>query len=92
MVLIKVTFAASADVQLIQRDLRTIELKTCIRFQPRTTQANYVKISNRAGCWSYLGRTGGMQILSLQNPGCVWAGTVAHEFIHALGKGEFIIY
>uniref|UniRef100_A0A8C6Q3P3 Metalloendopeptidase n=1 Tax=Nothobranchius furzeri TaxID=105023 RepID=A0A8C6Q3P3_NOTFU len=36
-------------------------------------------------CWSFLGQTGGSQVLSLQSPGCMWAGIAAHEFMHALG-------
>lgn len=36
-------------------------------------------------CWSFLGQTGGSQILSLQTPGCMWSGVAAHELMHALG-------
>lgn len=36
-------------------------------------------------CWSFLGQTGGNQILSLQTPGCMWSGVAAHELMHALG-------
>lgn len=36
-------------------------------------------------CWSFLGQTGGSQVLSLQTPGCMWSGIAAHEFMHALG-------
>ena len=32
--------------------------------------------------------TGGKQELSLQSPGCITPDTVAHEFIHALGKKD----
>ena len=34
---------------------------------------------------------GGKQELSLQIPGCLTTDTVAHEFIHALGKTRRII-
>ena len=36
-------------------------------------------------CWSYVGRTGGAQKLSLASRGCVYAGVVVHELLHALG-------
>lgn len=38
-----------------------------------------------SSCWSFLGQTGGNQILSLQTPGCMWSGVAAHELMHALG-------
>lgn len=37
------------------------------------------------GCYSNLGRVGGQQTLSLQKNGCLRAGTIQHEFIHASG-------
>ncbi|EEC10942.1 conserved hypothetical protein [Ixodes scapularis] len=36
------------------------------------------------GCESHIGRVGGPQELSLGS-GCVWHGTILHEFLHALG-------
>lgn len=36
-------------------------------------------------CWSYVGRRGGKQVLSLQRQGCVYHSTVQHELLHALG-------
>ena len=36
-------------------------------------------------CWSYLGRIGSGQILSLVKPQCIDKGTVIHELLHALG-------
>lgn len=38
-----------------------------------------------SGCWSYVGRLGGRQVINLQWNGCVYQGTAAHEAIHALG-------
>ncbi|XP_041075184.1 high choriolytic enzyme 1-like, partial [Polyodon spathula] len=36
-------------------------------------------------CYSYIGRQGGQQPLSLKRNGCVYHQIVQHEFIHALG-------
>ena len=36
-------------------------------------------------CWSYLGRQGGRQSISLMKNGCLYQSTVQHEVLHALG-------
>lgn len=36
-------------------------------------------------CWSFLGRVGGPQPLSLQTPACMWSGIASHELMHVLG-------
>ncbi|CAF0955550.1 unnamed protein product [Brachionus calyciflorus] len=77
----------------IESALRMVEQVTsvkgfyCIQFIPRTNQAEYINVINSNGCWSYVGKvvSNGAQTLSLQIPGCVHTGIVAHEFIHALG-------
>lgn len=40
--------------------------------------------SDAAGCWSFVGRKGGGQVLNLSEK-CVRHGVAAHEFLHALG-------
>jgi choriolysin H len=79
------TFAANSNKKVVLEGLREIENHTCIRFVRRTYQSDYVQIINDDGCYSPLGRTGGKQQLSLSRGGCVYKGTVMHEFIHALG-------
>ncbi|GIY36206.1 astacin [Caerostris extrusa] len=57
---------------------------TCIRFVERTTQTAYVFVINDMGkCYSYLGRQGKRQTMSLGD-GCLFTGTVVHEMGHAL--------
>jgi choriolysin H len=51
----------------------------------RTYQKDYVKIISDTGCYSFLGRLGGEQRLSLLKNGCLYVGIIQHEFIHALG-------
>jgi hypothetical protein len=51
----------------------------------RSSQSDYVNVISGKGCYSYLGRTGGAQTLSLQSNGCLRTGTIQHEFMHAAG-------
>ncbi|XP_057191803.1 high choriolytic enzyme 1 [Triplophysa rosa] len=69
----------------IETGMLDISSKTCVKFVPRTHEANFLNIQARSGCWSYLGMTGGSQIVSLQTPGCMWSGVASHEMMHALG-------
>lgn len=64
-----------------------IQSKTCIKFQPRGYQRDYISIQNyNAGCFSNVGKTGGKQVVNLQFPGCFTkTGTAIHELLHALG-------
>ena len=58
----------------------------CVRWVPRTSQSSYVAItSSSSGCFAYVGMNGGRQVLNLQRPGCLRAGTIEHEMLHALG-------
>uniref|UniRef100_A0A3P8VXY1 Metalloendopeptidase n=1 Tax=Cynoglossus semilaevis TaxID=244447 RepID=A0A3P8VXY1_CYNSE len=69
----------------VETGMQDIGAGTCIKFVPRTHEANFLDIQPRYGCWSFLGQTGGSQVLSLQTPGCMWSGVATHEFMHALG-------
>lgn len=60
------------------------ESRTVLDFIPRTTEADYIEVIEAEGCWSYLGRQGGPQRLSL-GEGCRTMGIAAHEIGHAIG-------
>jgi len=72
----------------IQAGMTWISSNTCFKFKQRTTETNYVSIRNNPeGCY-YAGPgyfNQGMQELNLQDPGCVYYGTIIHELIHGLG-------
>jgi len=59
--------------------------KTCIKIVEReNNERDYVEIIKDGGCYSYWGRTGNRQPISLP-VGCQSTATVVHEFMHALG-------
>ncbi|XP_035264088.1 high choriolytic enzyme 1-like [Anguilla anguilla] len=69
----------------IENAMKTFNTETCIRFVPRSSQRDFISIESRDGCYSYLGRTGGKQVVSLARYGCVYHGIIQHELNHALG-------
>ncbi|XP_045129131.1 astacin-like isoform X2 [Portunus trituberculatus] len=71
---------------IILQGMNDFHTKTCIRFVERTTQHHYIEIvSNDSGCWSYVGKMGGKQRVSLDVNGCIYVGTAIHELMHAVG-------
>lgn len=77
---------SSRERQTIIQGLRSFAQSTCIRFFQRTNQQqDFVDIQSRSGCYSYVGRIGQGQIVSLQRQGCVFKNIIQHELLHALG-------
>ncbi|XP_012706100.1 high choriolytic enzyme 1 [Fundulus heteroclitus] len=70
---------------LIVSGLESFHASTCIRFRPQQTERDFVDIQSRSGCWSFIGRRGGGQVVSLSRRGCVFHQIVQHELLHALG-------
>ncbi|XP_012691988.2 hatching enzyme 1.2-like [Clupea harengus] len=70
---------------IIQRGLDSFASSTCIRFKPRWDERDYLGIYSKNGCYSYIGRRGGQQIVSLSRKGCLHQGTIQHELLHTLG-------
>ncbi|CAL1293455.1 unnamed protein product [Larinioides sclopetarius] len=62
------------------------DLFSNIRFRPRLRlDRDYVMFFDGSGCYSYLGKVGGQQPISLQAKGCLSQGTILHEMAHAAG-------
>ncbi|XP_055356225.1 hatching enzyme 1.2-like [Paramacrobiotus metropolitanus] len=64
--------------------------RTCVRFFPRSNEKDFIKIVSRHGCWSYVGRQGGKQLVSLEilnenGQSCLNGTSVEHELLHVLG-------
>jgi len=75
---------SNSERNRIRQAMDDYEARTCITFVERTNQANYVRIFESGGCWSYVGRIGGGQRLSLGS-GCVSNKIIQHELMHAIG-------
>ncbi|KAK3509904.1 hypothetical protein QTP70_019382 [Hemibagrus guttatus] len=75
----------SRELHVIQRGLDSFASVTCIRFVPRYNEREYIIIESRSGCYSYVGRLGYGQTVSLDRNGCIYHNTVQHELLHALG-------
>ncbi|KAJ8350471.1 hypothetical protein SKAU_G00256010 [Synaphobranchus kaupii] len=73
------------DRMTIETGMQDISTGTCVKFVPRSHEANFLDVQPKRGCWSFLGVVGGGQPLSLETPGCMWAGVASHELMHALG-------
>ncbi|XP_029354027.1 high choriolytic enzyme 1-like [Echeneis naucrates] len=74
------------EQNVITRTLVSFHQSTCIRFMWKTEQdRDYLYFFSGSGCWSYLGRQGGRQQVSLRRNGCLFTDTVQHEVLHALG-------
>jgi len=69
---------------ILERSFDHYKKFTCIKFVPRTTEEDYIRLFAGQGCYSHVGRTGGQQPVSL-GQGCGWEGTIIHELAHALG-------
>ena len=59
------------------------EANTKIRFVQRTNQSDYLRFFDGGGCWSYIGKIGGRQDVSIAS-GCSTGNTI-HEIGHAVG-------
>uniref|UniRef100_A0AAY4EWF5 Metalloendopeptidase n=1 Tax=Denticeps clupeoides TaxID=299321 RepID=A0AAY4EWF5_9TELE len=76
---------SSRELSVIERGLQSFSSSTCIRFVPWTNQRDYIYIQSLNGCYSYVGRIGNAQTVSLSKQGCIYHNTVQHELLHALG-------
>ena len=53
---------------------------------------DYLDIIRDGGCWSWVGKRGGRQELSLEGT-CAWyVGIPIHEFMHAIGTRKILYF
>ncbi|XP_068585104.1 high choriolytic enzyme 1-like [Cebidichthys violaceus] len=79
------THYSSRERSIIERGLLSFHDVSCIRFFQRTNERDYLSIQSSNGCYSYVGRRGYSQTVSLDRQGCLYHSTVQHELLHALG-------
>ncbi|XP_075867310.1 low choriolytic enzyme-like isoform X2 [Nelusetta ayraudi] len=76
---------ARRERERILQALRSFSPVTCIRFTPLNGQSDFLNIQPMSGCFSFVGRRGRGQTVSLSRPGCVFRQVIQHELLHALG-------
>uniref|UniRef100_A0A914Y5F9 Metalloendopeptidase n=1 Tax=Panagrolaimus superbus TaxID=310955 RepID=A0A914Y5F9_9BILA len=74
----------TSEKLIIENSLKAIEKVSCFRFPKYTYQKNFLDIDKQDGCYSYVGKIGGRQLLSLSE-GCVYDFIIIHEVMHVLG-------
>ncbi|XP_077661692.1 astacin-like metalloendopeptidase [Eretmochelys imbricata] len=74
------------SVKIIKEAFADFAKFTCVKFVPYSYQRDFVSIMPMAGCFSSVGRTGGMQVVSLA-PACLrrGKGVTLHELMHVVG-------
>ncbi|XP_075744592.1 zinc metalloproteinase nas-6-like [Rhipicephalus microplus] len=77
-------FRQEGKMNHVRQWMNMVEYLTCLRFVERTWEEHYIHIYSGIGCYSYVGRIGGEQALSLGRE-CLYEGTVVHELLHAAG-------
>ncbi|XP_077318150.1 astacin-like metalloendopeptidase [Lithobates pipiens] len=87
--LVIVPYVISSVYSETNRDLITsamleFETMSCVRFRVRNRESNYLNVDDGEGCWSYFGRIGGRQNVSLKQTSCMDYGLIQHEMMHAL--------
>uniref|UniRef100_A0A8C4QL07 Metalloendopeptidase n=1 Tax=Eptatretus burgeri TaxID=7764 RepID=A0A8C4QL07_EPTBU len=71
--------------EIIQQAVQEFRAKTCVRLVQRTSEADFIFIQALGKTWSFLGRLGGAQSLSLSESGVVHKAKVLHMLMHVLG-------
>ncbi|XP_069823947.1 astacin-like metalloendopeptidase [Dendropsophus ebraccatus] len=69
---------------LIRSALLEFSTLTCVKFVDRVSENDHIQIVNGTGCWSVIGKYGGLQQINLQSPSCMTYGVIQHEAMHSL--------
>nr|CAD2182211.1 unnamed protein product [Meloidogyne enterolobii] len=70
---------------LLAKAVKQYHDRSCVRFVARTpADGDYLFVGKVDGCFSEVGKTSGVQVLSLDN-GCMDYSTIIHEIMHVVG-------
>uniref|UniRef100_A0AC35U634 Metalloendopeptidase n=1 Tax=Rhabditophanes sp. KR3021 TaxID=114890 RepID=A0AC35U634_9BILA len=72
------------DRDTILKSMKIIESVSCFKFVNRAFESDFLDIAPLDGCYSYVGKIGGAQTLSLSN-GCIYDFIIVHEILHSIG-------
>lgn len=75
----------AATRSVIQQAINLWQANTCRRWAQDIAGEDRVEFVNGDGCSSFVGKTGGLQEISILTPGCDVVGIVSHELGHSLG-------
>nr|XP_022309440.1 blastula protease 10-like [Crassostrea virginica] len=70
---------------ILSESIEQLSTTTCVNWVKRDSETDYVNIINDSGCYSYVGKIGGGQPVSMQANGCMTVHTMLHEMLHAMG-------
>lgn len=71
---------------IVEEAMEYIQSRSCVRFEKRSGQENFINIAYREGrCASHVGMRGGEQTIALDPSLCPDQGQMLHELLHALG-------
>ncbi|XP_061448938.1 astacin-like metalloendopeptidase isoform X2 [Rhineura floridana] len=75
-----------SSVKILKEAFKDFARFTCIKFVPYSYQRDFIAIAPLSGCFSSVGRIGGMQVVSLA-PACLnrGKGVALHELMHVVG-------
>uniref|UniRef100_A0AC35FMV6 Metalloendopeptidase n=1 Tax=Panagrolaimus sp. PS1159 TaxID=55785 RepID=A0AC35FMV6_9BILA len=78
------------ELAIIQTAMKAIENNTCLRFQKRKNEKDYLDLQNERnqGCYTTVGRQSGKNVVMLEANAlatCVEHDIVVHELMHTLG-------
>ncbi|CAJ0602074.1 unnamed protein product [Cylicocyclus nassatus] len=72
------------ETKLLEQAFASYHKNTCIRFQRRNGEKDFLNIVKGFGCYSQVGKTGGKQEISLGR-GCLFHEIIVHELMHSVG-------
>lgn len=72
------------ETKIIEKSMLEIENLTCIKFEQKQNQKDFILFERSTICASHVGRIGGKQEIKLAS-GCFNLESIQHEIFHALG-------